>query len=458
MCTDAEIAEYQTQGLPADNVSAENAAIILNSARYPLMIDPQLQGIYWIKNREGKNMEVGRMGQKTLVNRIMRAIENGKPFLIENMGESIDPMLMPIIGRITVKRGTKRFIQIGDQEVQVDPNFRLYLHTKLSNPHYPPEVQAETTLVNFSVTQIGLEEQLLAMVVRNERSDLAEQRAALILQQNLFTIKVKQLEDGILRRLADAQGDITEDRALIEELELSKKISDDIAVKLEESRVTSEKINATSEKYRTVARRGALLFFIMSSLQKIHTYYLFSLTSFISFFLRGIHTDGDSGNSLLPIPGEDAGEEKKEIDFEVLAAQIARRVTEIDERDQLANDDTINQRLILLKQNITLVIYDFVRTGLFERDKLTVATLVTLRIMVDEGILPKIYMDVILRGRMAEECAPRGQELSKWLTENAWIKLKAIEEDLVTFDNAFENMSEKIATGTHCHSPTYSLT
>jgi len=330
--------------------------------------------------------------------------------------------------------------------VQVDPNFRLYLHTKLSNPHYPPEVQAETTLVNFSVTQIGLEEQLLAMVVRNERSDLAEQRAALILQQNLFTIKVKQLEDGILRRLADAQGDITEDRALIEELELSKKISDDIAVKLEESRVTSEKINATSEKYRTVARRGALLFFIMSSLQKIHTYYLFSLTSFISFFLRGIHTDGDSGNSLLPIPGEDAGEEKKEIDFEVLAAQIARRVTEIEERDQLANDDTINQRLILLKQNITLVIYDFVRTGLFERDKLTVATLVTLRIMVDEGILPKIYMDVILRGRMAEECAPRGQELSKWLTENAWIKLKAIEEDLVTFDNAFENMSEKIAT------------
>jgi hypothetical protein len=31
-----------------------------------------------------------------------------------------------------------------------------YLHTKLSNPHYPPEVQAETALINFTVTEAGL--------------------------------------------------------------------------------------------------------------------------------------------------------------------------------------------------------------------------------------------------------------------------------------------------------------
>ena len=53
-------------------------------------------------------------------------------------------------------------------------------------------------------------------MVKYERPDLAAQRSALILQQNLFTIKVKQLEDQILLRLADAQGDITENRELIE--------------------------------------------------------------------------------------------------------------------------------------------------------------------------------------------------------------------------------------------------
>jgi dynein heavy chain len=71
------------------------------------------------------------------------------------------------------------------------------------------------------------------MVVRHERNDLASQRQALVLQQNLFLIRVQQLEDGILQRLSEAQGDITEDRALIEELELSKKISDEISVKVQ---------------------------------------------------------------------------------------------------------------------------------------------------------------------------------------------------------------------------------
>ena len=84
-------------------------------------------------------------------------------------------------------------------------------------------------------------------------------------------------------RLAEAKGDITEDRALIEELELSKKISDEIAIKLKESKVTSEKINETSEKYRPVARRGALLFFIMNDLHKMHTVQLLYTILYLKF-------------------------------------------------------------------------------------------------------------------------------------------------------------------------------
>ncbi len=49
---------------------------------------------------------------------------------------------------------------------------RLYLATKLANPHYRPEIAAQTTLVNFCVTEDGLEEQLLAAVVDHERPDL----------------------------------------------------------------------------------------------------------------------------------------------------------------------------------------------------------------------------------------------------------------------------------------------
>jgi dynein heavy chain len=453
LCTDAEVAEYQTQGLPADRVSAENGAIVLNSARYPLMVDPQLQAIYWIKRREGSRLQVARLGQKDLIKRLLIAIEAGHPFLIENMGETVDPMLMPVIGRVTVKRAGKRFLQISDSEVEVSPSFRLYLHTKLSNPHYPPEIQAETTLVNFSVTQAGLEEQLLALVVKYERPDLAAQRAALIMQQNLFTIKVKQLEDGILRRLADAQGDITEDRALIEELELSKKISDEIVIKLQESKVTSEKIDETSEKYRPVARRGSLLFFIMNSLHKMHTYYMFSLNSFVSFFLRGVNvagkspTEADNEAGLVALM-DNSGSNSKDTDLNALAEQISKRVSEIEERDKLDAGRDMSERLRQLKQSVTLVVFDFVRTGLFERDKLTVVTLMTLKIMIDEGFLKQIYLDAIMRGRIAEEVAPLGEDLAKWLSESSWSRLKAIEEDLASQDPAFENLTEKVAADT----------
>lgn len=67
-----------------------------------------------------------------------------------------------------------RCIKIGDKECDFHPAFRLILHTKLANPHFPPELQAQCTLINFTVTRDGLEDQLLAAVVNMERPDLEE--------------------------------------------------------------------------------------------------------------------------------------------------------------------------------------------------------------------------------------------------------------------------------------------
>ena len=67
--------------------------------------------------------------------------------------------------------------------------------------HYPPELQAELTLVNFTVTPLGLEDQLLSLVIRKERPDLAARKAAVIHQANEFKVRIKQLEDDILVKL-----------------------------------------------------------------------------------------------------------------------------------------------------------------------------------------------------------------------------------------------------------------
>lgn len=67
-----------------------------------------------------------------------------------------------------------RYIKIGDKECEYNPSFRLILHTKLASPHYQPELQAQCTLINFTVTRDGLEDQLLAAVVSMERPDLEQ--------------------------------------------------------------------------------------------------------------------------------------------------------------------------------------------------------------------------------------------------------------------------------------------
>ena len=160
-----------------------------------------------------------------------RAIENGASVLVENMGESIDAVLNPIITRSTFKKGRSLYVKLGDKEVEYNPKFRLVLHTKLSNPHYPPEIQAETTLINFTVTETGLEDQLLALTVNKERPDLEATKTQIVNQNTEFTIRLKELEDDLLMRLSNAEGDLTEDVELIESLEESKRVADDIVAK-----------------------------------------------------------------------------------------------------------------------------------------------------------------------------------------------------------------------------------
>ena len=50
-------------------------------------------------------------------------------------------------------------------------------------------------------------------------------------------MRIRELEDDILLRLTESSGDVTEDRALVEGLEESKKLSKGITQKLAEMKV-----------------------------------------------------------------------------------------------------------------------------------------------------------------------------------------------------------------------------
>ena len=59
---------------------------------------------------------------------IERAVSSGDCLLLESIGESVDPVLDPLLGRLTIKKG--KFIKIGDKELDYHPNFRFILQVK----------------------------------------------------------------------------------------------------------------------------------------------------------------------------------------------------------------------------------------------------------------------------------------------------------------------------------------
>uniref|UniRef100_A0ACB8FUS7 Dynein heavy chain 11, axonemal n=1 Tax=Sphaerodactylus townsendi TaxID=933632 RepID=A0ACB8FUS7_9SAUR len=226
---DAVIAVWNNEGLPSDRMSTENAAIFTNCERWPLLIDPQLQAMKWIKNRYGTDLKIIHLGQKGFLKTIERALSSGDTVLIENLDEAVDPLLDPLLGRNTIKKG--KYIKIEDKECEFNKNFRLLLHTKLANPHYKPELQAQTTLINFTVTEDGLEDQLLAETVNIERPDLEKIKSLLTKQQNEFKIQLKLLEDDLLFRLSAAEGNFLGDTELVEKLESTKSTATEIESK-----------------------------------------------------------------------------------------------------------------------------------------------------------------------------------------------------------------------------------
>nr|XP_006635186.1 PREDICTED: dynein heavy chain 9, axonemal isoform X1 [Lepisosteus oculatus] len=392
---DADIAAWQNEGLPADRMSTENATILTSCERWPLMVDPQLQGIKWIKNKYGEDLRVIRIGQRGYLDSMERALSAGEVVLIENLEETVDPVLGPLLGRETIKKG--RYIKIGDKECEYNPNFRLILHTKLANPHYQPEMQAQCTLINFTVTRDGLEDQLLAAVVSMERPDLEELKSSLTKQQNGFKITLKTLEDNLLSRLSAASGNFLGDTELVENLETTKRTAAEIEEKVKEAKVTEVKINEAREHYRPAAARASLLYFIMNDLNKIHPMYQFSLKAFSVVFQ----------NAVLKAPP----------------------------------DETLKQRVSNLIDSITFSVFQYTTRGLFECDKLTYIAQLAFQILVMNKEINPTELDFLLR----YPAQPGVSSPVDFLSNHSWGGVKALSamEEFRNLDRDIEGSAKR---------------
>ena len=317
------VREWNLNGLPADKLSIENGIYTTNAKRWPLLIDPQSQGNRWIKKNEG--LKVVKQSQDKYLQILENAIRLGAPVLIENAGEELDPALEPILLKQIFKRGGQWVLKLGENEIPFSQEFNLTITTKLPNPHYLPEVCIKVTIINFTVTPEGLEEQLLVDVVRYERPDLEEQKDQLITKSAELKRQLKETEDKILELVSQADEDILNDEELIDTLDASKETSIMINERMKEAEQMTKEINANRELYRNVAIRGSVLYFVIANVGLMDTMYQYSLAFFSGLFNRRLALS--------------------------------------------AKSDVLEERLDILINDITIQFYKNICRGIFEKDK-----------------------------------------------------------------------------------------
>uniref|UniRef100_A0A6S8LSH1 AAA+ ATPase domain-containing protein n=1 Tax=Dunaliella tertiolecta TaxID=3047 RepID=A0A6S8LSH1_DUNTE len=378
LTTDVETTLWSSEGLPSDELSVQNGILTVRANRWPLCIDPQMQAVNWIKMREGKQLEgkVKTFNDADFLKQLELAIQYGFPFLFENLDEYIDPVIDTVLEKNFLPSPSgKLVIKLGDKEVEWDPNFRLYMTSKQSNPHYGPEVSGKTMIINYGVTQQGLTEQLLNVTVKHERSDLEESRESLVKEMSDNKALLKNLEDTLLRELSNATGNILDNQELISTLESAKAKAVEIAEKLEASKIMAGHIEEARVRYSPVAQRGAILFFVMASLSAISNMYEYSLGAFLSVFNQTLNTS------------------KKDVMLE--------------------------NRLHNIIEALTFDIYSYTCLGLFEKHKLMFSFQMTIKILEGETPLDSNFIDFFLKGNLSLEKARRLKPYD-WLPDQGW--------------------------------------
>ncbi|XP_070136648.1 dynein axonemal heavy chain 3 [Drosophila bipectinata] len=390
------IRAWSLAGLPADNFSVENGIIVTNSSRYSLLIDPQVQANKWIKNMEkNNNLKVIKQSDGNYMQVLELAISYGLPVLIENVGEKLDSNLTPILEKNVIKHKGGLFIKSGDQMIEYNPDFRLYITTCLRNPRYPPEVMVMVTVLNFMITEQGLREQLLAIVVAHERPDLQEKKEQLIIESARNRDALYTIESKILEVLSSSEGNVLEDENAINILSSSKILSEDIQEKQVIAVATEIEIDAARQQYIPVAKHSAILFFCISELANVDPMYQYSLAWFLNLFV----------GTILKAP----------------------------------KSDNLTERLGNLNDYFTKSIYTNVCRSLFEKDKLVISLVMCLGILVSQGRVEKAALLFFLTGGIGYKTIPPNK-FPGWLPDKSWAAAYRAASDLEGIKTLIQNM------------------
>ncbi|PLB47277.1 hypothetical protein P170DRAFT_466574 [Aspergillus steynii IBT 23096] len=275
---------WQDHSLPVDDLCTENAIVLKRYNRYPLIIDPSGRVTEFLqKESTDRKLTVTSFLDDSFVKQLESALRFGNPILIQD-AEHLDPILSHVLNKEYQKTGGRVLIQLGKQEIDFSPSFRLFLSTRDPSAAFPPDVCSRTTFVNFTVTQSSLQTQSLNEVLKFERPDVDARRNDLVKLQGEFKVHLRQLEKRLLQALNESRGNILDDDNVIETLETLKKEAAEISKKMVETEGVMTEVESITLNYNIIARSCSAVFAVLEQLHHINHFYQFSLQYFVDIF------------------------------------------------------------------------------------------------------------------------------------------------------------------------------
>ncbi|KAK5628509.1 hypothetical protein RRF57_004225 [Xylaria bambusicola] len=296
LSTADERLSWQENTLPVDDLCTENAIILKRFNRYPLIIDPSGRVTEFLQREcQDRRLTVTSFLDDSFTKQLESALRFGNPILIQD-AEHLDPILNHVLNKEYQKTGGRVLIQLGKQQIDFSPAFKIYLSTRDPSATFPPDICSRTTFVNFTVTQSSLQTQSLNDVLKSERPDVDERRSNLIKLQGEFKVHLRQLEKRLLQALNESRGNILDDDNVIETLETLKTEAGEITTKMSNTEGVMAEVDEITQQYSIIARSCSAVFAVLEQLHYLNHFYQFSLQYFLDIFHSVLHGNKNLAN------------------------------------------------------------------------------------------------------------------------------------------------------------------